>query len=276
MSVKDLAETHRLHRAEEMPVYLPPGTSGQSQLSEPRPGVIGPCFTVRMSIADGKVRLLVEACTKLLGDPAAWKSPTGYPDSLALCIIDSIQSVQVKYPTVVSVLNRYRHHRREQGAHPERDGATELVLTFSELGSADAWAASIGTGNRVWSRLNAPLKAAVIEQAALAFAEKGVLSTAELVDRAQDPNGLAEVEQLWTHLPGQSSGITWHYLLMLAGVPGVKPDRMIRRFVAQALAEKESRFAGAELIALVTAAAEELMVDVTTLDHSIWQYQRRQ
>jgi hypothetical protein len=44
-----------------------------------------------------------------------------------------------------------------------------------------------------------------------------------------------QLKQAWLAVPGQRSGISWRYLLMLAGIPEVKPDRMIRRFVADAL-----------------------------------------
>jgi Helix-turn-helix domain of resolvase len=45
---------------------------------------------------------------------------------------------------------------------------------------------------------------------------------------------LASVELAWRGVVGQRSGITWHYVQMLAGISGIKPDRMITRFVADA------------------------------------------
>ena len=35
------------------------------------------------------------------------------------------------------------------------------------------------------------------------------------------------MKRVWVSLPGQPSGITWSYFLMLAGTPGVQADRMI-------------------------------------------------
>ena len=55
--------------------------------------------------------------------------------------------------------------------------------------------------------------------------------TAEFRARSED----TALRSLWTALPSQGSAITWHYAHMLAGTQGVKPDRMIRRFVAKAL-----------------------------------------
>jgi len=42
-------------------------------------------------------------------------APDGYPDSLALCIIDSIYSTGARYSSVVNVVGRYRDYRTGQG-----------------------------------------------------------------------------------------------------------------------------------------------------------------
>ncbi|MEU2614534.1 hypothetical protein ABZ570_23565 [Micromonospora sp. NPDC007271] len=59
---------------------------------------------------------------------------------------------------------------------------------------------------------------------------------------------------------------------MLAGLPGVKPDRMIRRFVARALDQGD--VAPDAAVCLVEKAAELLNVSSTALDHEIWRHQR--
>ena len=46
------------------------------------------------------------ACEEL-GDPSTWKSPQGYRRSLALCVMDSIWSLGIRYQTVEKVLDRY-------------------------------------------------------------------------------------------------------------------------------------------------------------------------
>ncbi|MGW0436770.1 hypothetical protein ACWDV4_30030 [Micromonospora sp. NPDC003197] len=45
----------------------------------------------------------------------------------------------------------------------------------------------------------------------------------------------ALARKLWLAVPGQGSGLSWNYLLMLIGCPGVRADRMDCRFVAAAL-----------------------------------------
>jgi hypothetical protein len=88
-----------------------------------------------------------------------------------------------------------------------------------------------------------------------------------------DPPNSARVEAGWRTVPGQRSGISWAYLLLLAGVPQVKPDRMIRRFVADALQVADiGPQAAAQLVTAVQQATPG--VSLTALDHAIWQYQR--
>jgi hypothetical protein len=87
-------------------------------------------------------------------------------------------------------------------------------------------------------------------------------------------------ETAWKAIRGQGSGITWTYCQMLAGIKGVKPDRMIRRFVAMALRIRsvDADYAGQ----LVTRAALKLAekhgaeaVTLGRLDYAIWSYQRK-
>lgn len=197
----------------------------------------------------------------------SWGRGYGYPNSLALCVIDAVFSIGVRYQGVENVRQRYATFHGYVGWRACRDGAVALRASFSDAGSSTRWAQQMGNRQRAWSRQTAPLKADVVLGAAELLVGRGVDTTAELALAAQDP----ELEQRWRRLPGQRSGISWRYLLMLAQVPGVKPDRMISRFVREA--------AGGEpvaqdlLVPVVEAAAAELQVSPTVLDHAIWQWQ---
>lgn len=50
---------------------------------------------------------VAEACKGLDGWPEI-TAPDGYPTSLALCTLDSLWSMGVRYSGVVNVLDRYR------------------------------------------------------------------------------------------------------------------------------------------------------------------------
>lgn len=92
--------------------------------------------------------------------------------------------------------------------------------------------------------------------------------------RLADGTPLGEqVRAAWCAIPGQRSGVSWRYLRMLAGLPDVKPDRMVIRFLASAAGVDESRIDADRAVALVRAAAEHFGVDQRALDHEIWEYQ---
>lgn len=217
-----------------------------------------------------QLQALITSCEQFRGA----KAPSGYRDGLALCIVDSVQSTGVTYSSVERVVDRYRAYRRRgRSGDPNSDGVPELLATFEELGGPDGWASQIGNRNRTSTR-NGVLKAEAIRDAAQTLAAEGIKTTAALRDAAGDEDRLARVGAAWRAVTGQISGITWHYAQMLAGIQGVKPDRMICRFVADSLRlprkDVATEFAGV----IVTAAATEMGMLPTDLDHAIWQWQR--
>jgi hypothetical protein len=110
------------------------------------------------------------------------------------------------------------------------------------------------------SRTGGQLKAAAIVAAAHALVEAGVTRAADL-----DP-GSALQRSAYCGVKGLGP-VTWSYLLMLAGHPGVKADTWLNRYVAQAVGRATSP---AKVEHLVTAAAATLGLDPTDLDHAIW------
>lgn len=212
---------------------------------------------------------LVAACEPFRGSQA----PPGYRDGLALCVIDSVQSTGVTYSSVENVIARYRAYRRGQGGDPNRDGVAELLATFDELYGPEEWAKNIGNRNRTSTR-GGVLKAQAIRNAASVLDAAGISDTAGLRDTAEDESRLEQVRRAWCEVEGQRSGITWHYALMLAGMPGVKPDRMICRFVADSLKLPRRVVTPPFALRMLTAAAKEMRMSPTDLDHAVWQFQR--
>lgn len=223
-----------------------------------------------VSYSADQLRVLTAHCEQFHGSEA----PDGYPDSLALCIVDSVQSTMVRYSTVEQVLRNYRTYRREHGGDPNTDSAADLAATFKELKGHMAWAKRIGTRNKTSTHKGAPLKAYAIEAEANAMVEMNVETTQDLRAVAEDTDKLARVKKAWLQVPGQRSGITWHYVQMLAGIPGIKPDRMITRFVAKALDQPVKTITPSFCVEILTAASETLTMTATELDHAIWNYQR--
>ncbi|MDH3013853.1 hypothetical protein [Gordonia alkanivorans] len=212
---------------------------------------------------------LIAACAQFRGSQA----PSGYRDALALCVIDSVQSTGVSYASVENVVARYRSYRRERGGDPNKDGVAELLATFDELGGVNGWAQKVGNNNRT-STSSGVLKSEAIRDAARVLDEAGIGTAADLRKAAQNEVQLAHIRMGWCAVTGQRSGITWHYMQMLAGIPGVKPDRMICRFVADSLGLPRRGVRPEFSLEILTAAATNMGMSPTDLDHAVWQYQR--
>ena len=183
-----------------------------------------------MTVSQIEVDALVSYCRSNLGEKDLWITPEGYPNSLALCIIDSIYSTGSHYTSVVNVINRYR------AAHGQRDGAAGLLESISAAGGARAWANSVADNLKpAHTKPGAPLKAEVIEEAAALLLKHGIDTVEDLVLAVETSPEGNPVHDAWKKLPSQRSGVTYSYLLLLAGLPSVKPDRMVLRFLERAL-----------------------------------------
>ncbi|MBA8795854.1 hypothetical protein FHX74_003495 [Friedmanniella endophytica] len=208
------------------------------------------------------VTALVSYCEQHLGDPHVWEAPPGYPDSLALCIIDSVYSTGSHYASVVKVVDRYREKRGSA------DGARGLLESIDAVGGPQAWAREVaGNVKPANTRPGAPLKAEVVQQAAQLMTGLAIDTVQDLVAVVRPSPTDNPVHTGWKRLPSQSSGVTYNYLLILAGLPSVKPDRMVLRFLGDTLGRSITRD---DAVALVTATADHLGVSARVLDHVVW------
>jgi hypothetical protein len=71
--------------------------------------------------------VLADNCRSIFGDESNWITADGYPNSLALAIIDSIFSTGSPHQSVMNVVNKYRARRQRQGGNAELDGTEELL-----------------------------------------------------------------------------------------------------------------------------------------------------
>jgi hypothetical protein len=65
-----------------------------------------------------QLQALIDRCEQFRGSQA----PKSYPGSLALCVVDSVQSTGVTYSSVEKVVARYRAYRRDRDGDPNTDG----------------------------------------------------------------------------------------------------------------------------------------------------------
>lgn len=217
--------------------------------------------------------LLTQIQTDLGTDTSRWYVPEGYP-STALAILDSIYSTGNRYNGVVNLRSRYSALREEDGADASKDDARDLAGAIRLCGGPEAFAQATRNRWRTSSRTSAPRKA----EAALRAAELLMdldMPTRDAVRSAMHDRDAREGSDLakgWYAIPGQRSGLTYTYFLMLLGLPGVKADRMIRRYVTRAVGS--SRIVDAKSASrLVEKVADEINADYSTLDHTIWRFE---
>jgi hypothetical protein len=218
---------------------------------------------------DADVAAVAAAGARL--DLPAWEPPppcTG----LALAVIEAVWSIGVRAESVAKVVERYTAARDGDGADAARDTPGELVDFIDDLGGGEAFAEHMRNRQRTSTR-GGILKAEAVLLEARMLVEEGVREPADLP--AKDEERLAHLSARWGEVPGQRSLVSWHAFLMGLGRPEVKPDRMIRRFVAEVLGRPGEEAVGAdEARLLVRRAAERLGQDARLLDFAIWSHQR--
>ncbi|HEY3188443.1 MAG TPA: hypothetical protein VGJ70_13275 [Solirubrobacteraceae bacterium] len=221
---------------------------------------------------DRALLAMLTSVEALLGTPDTWDVPDGY-DSVGLALIDAVWSIGVRYQSVENVIARYRAERLAAGQDPEADRPQDVRRFIEACGGPEGFAARVRNRQRTSSR-NGILKAeAVLHEARILEAE-GVGVPADLAVAGEER--LDHLRRRWSTVPGQASGVSWRAFAMLVGLADVKPDRMIRRYLASALGRSgETAVAVEEARDLVMATAARLGVDPRALDYAIWSYQSR-
>jgi hypothetical protein len=213
-----------------------------------------------------------------LGDPAGWSAPVAHT-SVALAVIDSVWGINSRWTSVRNVIDRYRRARQGSDdqanladmADPDTDAPEDLLAFIESSGGGAAFAEVVQNRQRTSTR-NGILKAEAVRQAASVLRDHRIRTPADV--RGASPEHLAALRQDWTQIPGQRSGLSLDAFLLSTGVGSVKADRMVRRFVADALnAPGERSITPARAAALVEAAATLARIDARLLDAAIWQYE---
>ncbi|WP_070380571.1 heme peroxidase [Rhodococcus sp. WMMA185] len=219
-----------------------------------------------MTVSADTLEAVVAACRDRLGDPSEWVTPAAYRHSLALCIIESVQS-SAGY-SAVAVVDRYLAYRQARLDRPITDGARDLLRTFEEVGSSDQWAGKVGSYKRRYSATGVQIEARHIQQAAERLHQLRIDNIDDLLDAARDEAAMEQIHNAWIDVCGENSDVTWTHFLMLAGIPGVRPTRVAEVFVSGALGISEATDPR-RAEELLEATAAELSVDPDQLGCAI-------
>lgn len=206
-------------------------------------------------------------------DSNKWFIPDGY-QSVALAILDAIYSTGNRYTGVTNLVNRYRELRAAEGADPAFDTASDLIEAIYRWGGVDEFVELTKNRWRTSSQQHAPYKAYAALEAAKVLAHHSIETVMDATQRvkSRESRERSTISKQWMAITGQKSGLTWNYFLMLVGIPGVKADRMVIRFVTAAL-ERQKNLSPKEASRLIEEVADVLGINYSHLDHAIWRYQ---
>ena len=209
------------------------------------------------------------------------EEPAGYYD-LPLCVIDAVFSVGMTYTATRNAVLNFICWAQEQGARVADEGlggrhdrpecsVSEVLELLGSRTNQELATDIFSNSNRTSSR-SGILKARASVQALKVLHAREVDVRAQLQGAVHD----AELKIAWRRIRGQGSGISWRYLLMNAGHEGVKPDRMIVRFVSEGL-DRNVLPAAAEELMLATHEHLQQRYSSLTLrafDNAAWKYPR--
>jgi hypothetical protein len=154
--------------------------------------------------------------------------------SLPLCIIDAVYSIGVRYESTERTLDDFctwSHWNYEQ-----EYTVNEFIALLDPFdGDWERLATKVFQNRQRTSSRSGILKAEAVCRFARGLRSSDVDSHADIPKEVKfdPPDHLVSTV---TAIPGPSSGISLKYFLMLAGYDGtIKPDRMVVRFVADAL-----------------------------------------
>lgn len=228
-------------------------------------------------------QLIYNKCITDLPLSHASLSPEYYYDSLPQCIIDAVYSIGVKYASTRNTVIRYCDQKAVQrlsaplGMPSDLHTVDQLLANIDPYIHTDFGAATLFRNRQRTSVKSGIRKAEAVYLFASALARHGIQTLHDI--RSASPAIIDAVEADIKTIPGQKSGISFSYFLMLSGDDGhMKIDRWLLRFIGDALGHagyNNTAQAYTDLLA-VCNELKTAYPDLTPrlLDHTIWSHMK--
>lgn len=227
--------------------------------------------------------LIYNACITNLPLAHAALSPEYYYDSLPQCIIDAVFSIQANYASTRNTVIRYcdRTHIQRiatpQNSPSDRHTVDDLLANMAPYNAGDFGAVDLFANRQRTSTTNGILKSQAVYQFASVLKNHNIQTLNDI--RSASPATIHLIEQQIQEIPGQRSGISFSYFLMLSGDDShMKIDRWLLRFVGNALGIADYNNVTQAYCDLL-AVCHELRTTYPhltprLLDHTIWNHMR--
>jgi hypothetical protein len=191
---------------------------------------------ISLQLLEERHRLISDAKDKdiirILGEQNLENAQRSRPyQSIVFCVIDAIFSIRAKYhQSTLKVLDRTAKALGLASRHEEYE--VSVFLSEYKDTSSEVLAKKVFQNSQRTSSVNGILKAEAVIQAMVMLQGHGI----ETIKDFNDSSAKSTIESEWRKIRGQSSGVTWRYLLMLAGNPDMfKDDSHIYRFFIEKL-----------------------------------------
>jgi hypothetical protein len=193
---------------------------------------------------------------------------------LPLCVIDAVFSIGVRYQGVTNTINRFCNYFEIDKFSSNDELTVSGFLTLFQGESIESITNNIFVNRQRTSVKNGILKTEAVIQFHQTLQKFHFESLSDVKQFVND-NELEDAVRL---IPGQKSGISYKYFLMLGGTDDfIRPDRMIVRFLESVgitgISLRESQI----LFNAVVEQMNRLGFNLTPrkLDNLIWNYQRQ-
>lgn len=220
------------------------------------------------------INSLAHVCDNLFDLSTATLSNSYYYSALPLCVIDAVFSIGVKYTSTLNAVLRYSNHfniapYNYQRTHtPPNHTISDFISNLDAVGVKNSATAIYQNHQRTSSR-NGILKAEAVYRFAKILQENGIESFADL----NSVSDFSYIGDSIKQIPGQKSGLSWQYFLMLAGDDSLaKPDRHVLRFIERHLGFKPTVTEAQQLLTDVVSILSSTYPNITVrlLDYTIW------
>ncbi|CAM3841614.1 hypothetical protein [Deinococcus frigens] len=219
--------------------------------------------------------------------------------SLPLCVVDSVFSIGVNFKGVQNTVRRCCDYLQSKHVKPQiktlREKGNELPLEEEQISiesflkaleglSVEQLADDVFVNRQRTSTRSGILKADAVRRFAAVLCENDInfFQDIERLLTKEFETKLAKIEKEICEIPGQKSGISTTYFFMLAGSDDkIKPDRMVLRFLEDALSRPKGAIGLRKAQNLVSEAVKHLKserpdLNARLLDYGIWSFQRQQ
>lgn len=203
---------------------------------------------------------------------------------LPQCVIDAVYSIGVKYSSTRKTVIRYcekngiKRLSTPPGCCSETHTINQLIANIAPHIHDDFGASSLFENSQKTSTKNRILKAEAVYRFAKVLADNGIQTMADI--RSASYKTIDHIESEIKKIPGQKSGISFSYFLMLSGDNRhMKIDRWLLRFVGEALGENNFSNVSQAHTDLLAVCAElrKTYPQLTPrlLDHTIWSHMKQ-